>query len=367
MAQKLHSTEEMTAKRLPFEKAMKTAELLNQRLELIYRWYQGMVHPSTGMLEYTYVPQTNTFIRKKCPIRDIGSVWDVELLERFLNRHDLVSVIEKSLNHYDEYLLEHEGYLILDPVRLHEPSSIAHSAFMILALLNSPPPRRIQQIAALADGILQQQRPNGSYRVYFENLPDQGEELYAGEAMLALLETYRQYQDIRYLPSVERGLSYYDAQYFRRGLVAEDALVFYANWQSQACRLLFEYARDHSIKQQVADYVYRMHDLIIAQGFYEDIQNHPARQVSVEVACGLEGLNDAYAITRACNDKRSERYCENICVGLNYLIGLQCTNKLAKKERGGFGLSVDDRSQRIDVIGHAASAFMKAVENGIEC
>ena len=270
----------------------------------------GQVHPGTGMLEYTYVPQTNRYIRRKCPIRDIGSVWE-------------------------------------------------------LALLNSPLPRRLQQIAALADGILRQKRPNGSYKVYFDDLPDQGEELYAGEAMLALLAAYEQYQDIRYLPSVERAISYYDAQYFQRGLVADDALIFFANWQTQACRLLFEYAGNEAIKQEVADYVYRMHDGIIAQGFYEAVKSHPAEQVSVEVACALEGLNDAYAVARASNDKRSEPYRQNISVGIDYLIAVQCTKHIPKKERGGFGLSIEDRTQRIDVTGHAASAFMKIIEHGI--
>jgi hypothetical protein len=31
----------------------------------------------------------------------------------------------------------------------------------------------------------------------------------------------------------------------------------------------------------------------------------------------------------------------------------------------GFGFATTDRTQRIDVTGHAASAFMKAIENGI--
>jgi hypothetical protein len=35
---------------------MKTAELLTERLGLAYHWYQGMVNPDTGMLEYLYVP-----------------------------------------------------------------------------------------------------------------------------------------------------------------------------------------------------------------------------------------------------------------------------------------------------------------------
>ncbi len=346
---------------------MNTAELLTQRLELIYRWYEGMVNPDTGMFEYLYLPQADDFVRERSPIRDIASVWDVEMLSGVLNRGELQPLVEKSLRHYEDYLVERGDFMILDPGRLEEPSSIAHSAFMILALLHAPPPRRKRQIAALADGILRQQRPNGSYKVYFHDLPDHGEELYAGEAMLALLETYRQLQDARYLQSAERGFSYYDTQYFRRGRVAEDMLVFFANWQSQACRPLFECTQNDGIKQDVADYVCRMHDQIIKRGFYENIERQPAEHVSVEVACALEGLNDAYAFTHASDDKRAERYQQCICTGLAYLLRLQCTYDGTERERGGFGLTLENRTQRIDITGHAANAFMKSVENGIDC
>ncbi|MDE2367119.1 MAG: hypothetical protein KGM95_09325, partial [Betaproteobacteria bacterium] len=325
---------------------MKTAELLTRRLELIHRWYEGMVNPATGMFEYLYIPKSDTFVREKSPIRDIASVWDVEMLGSFLDRHELRPLIEQSLRHYGDYLTEHNGYLILDPGRLEEPSSIAHSAFMILALLHAPPPRRASQITALAEGILRQQRPDGSYKVYFHDLPDEGEELYAGEAMLALLETWRQFPDNRYLQSAEQGFFHYDAQYFRRDRVAEGLLVFFANWQSQACRLLFECTQNTGIKQNIADYVCRMHDRIIGRGFYGDVERYPARQVSVEVACALEGLNDACAIAvQRSDEKRAKRYRQCICTGLAYLLGLQCihngTEGGRERERGGFGLSLE--------------------------
>jgi hypothetical protein len=346
---------------------MKTAEVLRQRLEMIYRWHGGMVNPDTGMLEYIYFPQTDAFVRERCPIREIASVWDVERVSHFLNRRELFPMVEKSLRHYDDYLVEREGHLILDPGRLAEPSSIAHGAFMILALTGAPAPRKIRRITALADGILRQQRSDGSYKVYFHNLPDQGEELYAGEAMPALLETYRHAPDARYIESVERGFSSYDAQYFRCGRVAKDILVFFANWQSQACRLLFEFTTQPALKHEVAGYVYRLHDQIIERGFYEEVERSPSRQVSVEVACALEGLNDAYAIARATDDDRVHQYRRSICAGLAYLLRLQCVAGGTERELGGFGLSLQDRSQRIDITGHAASAFIKSAQNGIEC
>ncbi len=346
---------------------MNTREVLMQRLGLVYRWYQGMVNPESGLLEYLYVPQDDALIRENCPIRDIASVWDVELLGEFLNRQELRPVIERSLRHFAEFLLERDGYLILDPRRLGEPSSIAHSAFLMLALLHAPPPRSSGRIAALAEGVLRQQRLDGSYRVYFHDLPDEGEELYAGEAMLALLEAHRQLADTRYLRSVERGFSFYDGQYFRSGRVSEEVLVFFANWQSQACRLLFECTRSDVLKAEVAGYVYRLQDRIIDRGFYGDVERDPARQVSVEVACALEGLGDAYALARACDEERSGRYRRCLCAGLGYLLRLQCIDKGTERERGGFGLSLQDRRQRIDITGHTASVFMKSVASGVEC
>jgi hypothetical protein len=352
---------------VPEDAVMRTHELLRQRLELAHRWYEGMVNPLSGMLEYLYIPGAAARVREKAPIRDIASVWDAEVLGDFLDSKELRPLIERSLRHYDGYLVEREGCLILDSHQLEEPSSIAHSAFMILALLHAPPPPRTRQIAALAAGIRRQQRTDGSYKICFEDLPDYGEELYSGEAMLALMEAYRRFGEKGYLHSVERAFSFYDAQYFGRGRVAEDILVFFANWQSQACRLLFASSRDAVLKQGVAKYLYRMHDQIIRQGFYQSVKRHPARHVSVEVACALEGLNDAYALARASNDRRTERYRDRICEGLAYLLRVQCAHDGTERERGGFGMSLDDRAQRIDITGHAVSAFLKSIQNDIEC
>jgi hypothetical protein len=130
---------------------------------------------------------------------------------------------------------------------------------------------------------------------------------------------------------------------------------------------LFERTKSAALKQEVAGYVCRMHDRIIDRGFYTDVERQPARQVSVEVACALEGLNDAYALALGSDEKRAARYRTCLCVGLAYLLWLQCTHDGTARERGGFGFSLGERTQRIDVTGHAASAFMRSVDNGIEC
>ncbi len=343
---------------------MTMTEALKRRLELVFNWYQGMVNAETGMLEYLYIPETDRFVRENCPIRDIASVWDVELLGQFLHRQELHSLITTSLRHFDGYLVERNGYSTLDSSRLGEPSSIAHSAFMMLARLHAPAPRQTKKIAALAEGILRQQQPDGAYKICFEDFPDHGEELYSGEAMLALMEAHGPLDDARCLESAERAFAFYDAHYFRCGRVDADLLVFFANWQSQACRLLFKSSARAALKRDAARYIFGMHDQIIERGFYRDIESYPARHVSVEVACALEGLNDAYSIAHS---SRAERYRRCICTGLKYLLELQCTNAGTEKERGGFGMSLSERAQRIDITGHVASAFMKSMRNGIDC
>lgn len=346
--------------------AMTTTELLSQRIELVFHWYQGMVNPRTGFFEYLYLPATDTFVREESPIRDIASLWDAALVAAFVESDELRSVIERSLARYSTYLVQHDRAVILGPHLLREPSSIAHSAFMILALLHAPSPVKEQEIRRLADGLVHQQRRDGSYKVYFDDLPDSGEELYAGEAMLALLETHRALGDQRLLDSAARGYAYYDQQFFREGRVGDDLLVFFANWQSQACRLLFEDAGDRALRTRVADFLLQMHDRIIGLGFFDAVERRPERQVAVEVACALEGLNDAYAVAVASgDDARAASYRRSICIGLTYLVDLQCVRSEARREIGGFGMSRDDRTQRIDVTGHAASAFLKSIANGI--
>jgi len=82
-------------------------------------------------------------------------------------KEELDPVIERSLEHYSHYLIRRDGYTILDPKLLEEPSSIAHSAFMLLSLIHSRLSDRKEKALLLADGILVQQRPDGSHKIYF--------------------------------------------------------------------------------------------------------------------------------------------------------------------------------------------------------
>jgi hypothetical protein len=321
-----------------------------------------MVDEATGRLLYSYDPETGLGIGDGEPIRDIAAVWDVEVLSAFLGRNDLRDLIRRSLAHFDQRVVSRDGYAIVAPGG--ESSSIAHSAFLS-ALACSDLHDKVLQLTPLADGILWQQREEGCYKIFFDAVPDSGEELYPAEAMVALLEAYRLTNDARYLESVERGFVHYKRAYYDPGLLDPDAMVFFANWQSQAGRPLFEATSKPDVKDLVRAFLFELHDRIIESGFYDRVARRPEKQACVEVACGLEGMADAYAIAVSTQDRRTADYGRCIKTALRFLVRVQRTTGCTGRERGGFGGSLAGREQRIDVTGHVASGFIKSVEDGI--
>lgn len=342
----------------------KPAGMLGDRLRLMFDWYKGMVDESTGRLLYLYDPENDLTVADGEFIRDIAAIWDVEVLSAFLGRDDLRPLTRRSLDYFRRLLVKRDDYAIVAP--RGEQSSIAHSAFLALALSRSEFSDKIQRLTPLIDGILRQQRTDGSYKIFFDAEPDRGEELYPAEAMLSLLEAYRLTRDARYLDSVERSFAHYKRAYYDRGRIQPDFLVFFANWQSQAGRLLFEVTTKPQVKNLVRAFLFRLNDAVIESGYYDRIARQPEAQACVEVACALEGLADACAIAASTQDRRTREYRRCIMTALGFLTRAQRTTGCTDRERGGFGDSLAIRRQRIDVTGHVASGFIKSVENGID-
>jgi hypothetical protein len=107
------------------------------------------------------------------------------VLGAFLERDDLLPLVQRSLDHYVRRIVQRGRYTVV--AAGEEWSSIAHSAFLALGLAHSALPDKTNQLRPLVEGILAQQRTDGSYKIFFDLEPDSGEELYPTEAMLALL------------------------------------------------------------------------------------------------------------------------------------------------------------------------------------
>lgn len=81
--------------------------------------------------------------------------------------------------------------------------------------------------------------------------------------------------------------------------------MFFANWQSQAGRLLFEATAKSKVKDLDRAFLFELHDRVIENGFSDGVARQPEAQVCAEVACGLEGLADAHAIAASSQDRRT--------------------------------------------------------------
>jgi hypothetical protein len=107
----------------------------------MFDWYKRMVDERTGRLLYLYDPENEVATGDGEPIRDIAAVWDVAVLSAFLGRDDLRELVRRSLSHFEQRIIARDGYAFVAPGG--EPSSIAHSAFLALALARSDLPDKI--------------------------------------------------------------------------------------------------------------------------------------------------------------------------------------------------------------------------------
>ncbi|KAJ3090490.1 hypothetical protein HK102_003562, partial [Quaeritorhiza haematococci] len=336
-------------------------------------------------------------------------------------------------------------------------STIAHSAMLILALHGTikcwpettDVDRYITTALELAEGVLNQQRSNGLFRVHIDppKGSDDGWELYGGEAMLALARASELvlnkvdqkassapgggfggegskrgesdeilrgklcaiYDAVRLIRANVGALQTYKDLWESRQ-VGDRHMVFFVNWQAQAARATyeganrietyldaltslsswksrtstgpdsiaststantlsspltfpfspppsppskptdFEYLRSslRNYANLARDYLYALYDFIVLRKHHNlihQLQTTPHSVTTVEAACFLEGLADAYIVAlqehtsmfhpelekqhrpdvsrRHDNRKRVENYRKGIDVAVNFLLQVQ--------------------------------------------
>ena len=95
----------------------RTQQALLASLERMGTWYHHMVHPKVQKTivlhqrKVTYKLQLNRFVyefdpvqqlhsMENCPIRELGSIWDVANLSVYLKRSDFTSIIQSHLDRF---------------------------------------------------------------------------------------------------------------------------------------------------------------------------------------------------------------------------------------------------------------------------
>ena len=351
-------------------------------------------------MAYMYLPESKSKIMEGSPVRDLGTAHVLGSLQAWTGTTDMDAAILATLHHYEAIIVredshEAEGpvtaeglgatetepelaaapipWACLDPGGLKERSNIAHNAMMILALAafeRYPDENRKESLLGdLARGLCHQQRPkDGRFRVHFPPFTakngDSGWELYSGEAELALAVAYGRLADGRFLHA---GLKAFAA--YRRAYEAEKvrpgSLIFFANWQCQAGEALLKYVTDDCKARHILETMLQLQDAVVfTEKFFERIADQPEEASVVQVACGLEGLaathSAAMRLGEESHQQRAAAWEPTIITAVNFLLAVQSGSSGEDDEdaQGGFGFTMGDSRQRIDVTGHVCAGFM---------
>ncbi|MBU2025719.1 hypothetical protein KJ912_03190, partial [Patescibacteria group bacterium] len=216
------------------------SDFLLKRLESARNWYLETVNRETGRLEYLYFPDKDSYSAGNNQVRQLAVLWSMAELDKFLekekggdyaSRPEFKKLIANTFDHYLKFAKEDQEKYYLE---IQGQAKLAYNAFLVMALLNSPDyPGARGYMNKLAQGIVKQQKKDGSFATHFNSSENSGVDFYPGEAMLALMKAYQETGNKLYLDSVKKAFPYY-RDYWR-----DNKETAFIPWHSQADYLLF--------------------------------------------------------------------------------------------------------------------------------
>ncbi|KAL7481781.1 hypothetical protein ACHAW6_007455 [Cyclotella cf. meneghiniana] len=351
---------------------------------------EDMIDPVTNRFYYFCRPFDGICEHVHMPIRDLAAAWDATKAINFLDdsgdamretlRQSLKDAVKCTLASYFSYLdpVKLENCLSLSEDFLLEPANIGHSALLLVGACSALESNIVEEgeindiksaIDGLARGILSMQLPSGEFRTIFRGDGDfiRGIAFYPGEAILALVTAYEcnllnipTKKEI--IPSAVNAFNFY-SEYHKTA----DVDANYNIWQVMAFSRLYDYLHNQRETQKdVASYILIMcreicqskswkYQLSRGQSFYVNLE-------TVEIACGLDALAEGIRVAKL--EKEIELASLFEVNAANAVCFLQWVQSRVPSScvvgRGGLGYGgVCVLEQRLDVTGHAMSAFIK--------
>ncbi|HKQ07812.1 MAG TPA: hypothetical protein VJ464_21980 [Blastocatellia bacterium] len=238
-------------------------------------------------------------------------------------------------------------------------------ALIALALQARLDPGVADQVSAgrLANLILRMQAGDGSFASYYEvkgEAQERASLYYPGEALLGLIELYKQNGDRRLIEAARRGADYLiDSQ---RGMtrLPPDA------WLMQALEAMFAITHDAKLSAHAIN----IGEAMIGEQYTESNMPFyaggygPGVPRATPAASRAEGLLAALRLARSTQDGRAARLDEALRLSAGFQLAQQFNEDnsywLAHPERaaGGFRESLTSRRIRIDYVQHNISALL---------
>ena len=318
------------------------------------QWFLN--NENSNFIGYEYDIKLKGYTDSQYPLRQMGALWAINTLYKFTNDERYKLLGEKGYNYFRQYFRYDIGngfyYVNITPKDIR----LGYSAFMILSLLEMDREGKDLDLERLANGIIYQQRPDGSLKTLFYSDLDSGVDYYPGEALLAMMAMYEYTKNERYLVVVEKALPYY-VRYFRATRVPA-----FVPWQTRAYTKYVNATGNAG----VAAYVLEMNDFIVE--YFQPVDCANFKFSGISAAIYLESVVQAYSLAQKYGDARRLTCYRNFideCAA--YLLTLQLTDTqlLPGQALGGFLSSPSSAIIRCDNNQHALMGLMDAYRSGL--
>jgi hypothetical protein len=351
------------------------------------RWLLTHVQED-GLWPYLYYPSTGATSNKERNT-DLRQAMPARLLALYASQNaSLLQLHQKNLDALLTMYKEKDGHGYM---WYWNESKLNTNALVLRALVASPFFEEYSsQAKKLADVILEQQHPNGSFTNWFIPPGEERNEHFltwngrykesyflafsSGEAILALTEYYLKTHDVHYVTAAIKSQKYYLKEYVER--MEQNYHPAYVPWHTQSLYDLYLITGNRSY----ADAVFILNDRVLELqdngSSYYDYRGrfyNPATQQygsphSSSDGVFTEGLAYAYRLAVLLNDStRASTYRESILRSFENLERLQFTDEkmyyLSQPERveGAMRTSITNNIVRVDNTQHmldAVGAFL---------
>jgi hypothetical protein len=221
-----------------------------------------------------------------------------------------------------------------------------------------------ESAAQLAGLILAMQRKDGSFESYYAIRGDEPREsvslYYPGEAILGLVQLYKQNSDKRLLDAARRGAVYLIESQSRMRRLPPDA------WLMQALEALSAIERE----PRYAIHAIALAEAMIAEQYAEGDREgfagafRPGLPRATPAASRAEGMLAAYKLARLTNDARASRIASALKSSARFQLSQQLDRDNsfflpgAERAAGGFREGLESMRVRIDFVQHNISSLL---------
>lgn len=339
---------------------------LFKSISLGYNWLKNDVNAETKMVEYMYLPSSDSYDKSTNHVRILAASWAATEMMDFLDTDSMKETVRATLDDYlGKYKREGGNGVYLE---INGDAKIAYNAFPLMALINARDyPNRDGLMRDLAAALLGRQQSDGRLLTDFVSGGEDGIDFYAGESLLALVKLYYETGEQKYFDAVKLAFPYY-RDYWR-----ENKNTAFIPWQTQAYFLMYK----KEPNREWADFIFEINDWLIDE-YQQQTSKYPDyvggfKQVpGYSTSSYAESVCDAYAFAKLAGDKVHEKKFLDSCrLAIRFVLQTQYTQENVfylenrQKALGGFRESLLNNRQRCDFAQHAVLSSIKAYNHGV--